>query len=245
MTRCIVNKSLKMTLHGKANQDPLSVQCKIELVQALWPRHPTPASPTDEVQDWDTYFRYYIAECRKAIEPKRGECTTVRKHEDIVAIADELRRKVSKRDIKQALRALDTRGRSEDVKEKMAEGSVRLVVRLFAMVDIGPTSDNRTQGPAPLPWINDDADLSTILAKHFVRSSIDSGKTKFSEEFTAFNIRRLAGLEIRWTENLADHLRLIENDRTLCVFHHVTFLKHRIRYTGRLVRTKLIIDPYQ
>jgi hypothetical protein len=177
MTRCIVNKSLKMTLHGKANQDPLSVQCKIELVQALWPR-------------------YYIAECRKAIEPKRVECTTVRKHEDIVAIADELRRKVSKRDIKQALRALDTRGRSEDVKEKMAEGSVRLVVRLFAMVDIGPTSDNRTQGPAPLPWINDDADLSTILAKHFVRSSIDSGKTKFSEEFTAFNIRRMAGLEI-------------------------------------------------
>ena len=108
----------------------------------------------------------------------------------------------------------------------MAEGSIRLVVRLFAMVDTGPTSGNRTHGPSPLPWVDDNTSLKAVLAKHFITSSNVSGNTKFDEDFTAFNLQRLAGLEIRWTDNLADHLRLIENDRTLCIFHHATFLRH-------------------
>jgi hypothetical protein len=216
-----------MTLQGNANEDPLSDQCRLDIVSALWPQYLTSTLSAKNIQEWDVYFQYYTAECRKAIESKRGEYTTVRRHEDIIAIADQLRNNDSKGEIQKALLALDTQQRNEQVKEQMAEGSIRLGVRIFAMVDTGPPSGNRTHGPAPLPWQDNNVDLQTILAKYFTTSFADPGNTKFDEDFTAFNLQRLAGLEIRWTDNLADHLRLIENDRTLCIFHHATFLRRQ------------------
>jgi hypothetical protein len=213
-----------MALRGKANEDPVPDQCQVDVIQALWLREP--ALSIDDIQSWETYFRYYTAECRKAIEYNRGDCTTVRRHEDIIAIADQLRRHDSKETIKLGLSALDTQQRSEEVKEQMAEGSLRLAVRIFAMVDTGPTSGKRIQGPAPLPWKDDTSSLRAVLANHFTKSTTNPRGVKFHKSFTVFNIQRFAGLEIRWTDNLADHLRFIEDDTTLCIFHHITFLRH-------------------
>jgi hypothetical protein len=48
----------------------------------------------------------------------------------------------------------------------------------------------------------------------------------FESHFTARNIERVTKISIQWTDNLVDHLRLAENDQTLCIFHHASFLKH-------------------
>jgi hypothetical protein len=36
-------------------------------------------------------------------------------------------------------------------------------------------------------------------------------------------------VKIQWSNNLTDHLRLVDNDRRLCIFHHATFLQHQTR----------------
>lgn len=231
-----------MTLRGHATEDPLSDEIRTDVVQALWREHTTLTLSEKEIQGWNTYFQYYTAECREAIEFERGDYTTVRRHEDIVAIADHFKNNDHKGKIRQALLTLDTQKRANDVKAQMAEGSIRLVVRLFAMVDIGPISGSRTQGPTPLPWTDDSTDLRTLLAEHFAPSSPDPGKAKFDEKFTAVNLHRLAGLDIKWTDNLANHLRLIDNDKTLLVFRHATFLRYQKRLVNQDLQSERIAD---
>jgi hypothetical protein len=47
----------------------------------------------------------------------------------------------------------------------------------------------------------------------------------FEGEFTAYNLQRYAGVEIAWTDNLADHLRLSRNRKRLYISHHASFLQ--------------------
>jgi len=113
----------------------------------------------------------------------------------------------------------------KEEKDQIVEGSVRLVVRLFAMVDIGPISKSEIVGPTPLEWSNAALSLNKLLDNHFKRSSPQPDTTKFGRLFNAFDIKRFTGIKIQWTDSLANHLRLVDDDTTLCVFHHVTFLE--------------------
>jgi len=218
-----------MPLSQNANEDPLPTRCKRSIIQALWPCDSTPPVVVPETERWNGYFEYYTTECRKAVETSRGENVTVRRHEDVVTIARQFETESTKERIKHSLTLLDTRQRNETTKNRMAEGSVRLVMRLFAMVDVGPPSDNWAWGPPCLSWDNEDLDVKAVLANHFVTSSKDPENLVFEEDFTAFNLQRLAGLHIQWTNSLANHLRLIDNDRKLCVFYQATFLQRQNR----------------
>jgi hypothetical protein len=57
---------------------------------------------------------------------------------------------------------------------------------------------------------------------------------KLDRIFNARNLGRIAGIEVYWTNNLFDHLRLIDEDRKVAVFHYASFLKcQRERYESR------------
>jgi hypothetical protein len=60
-----------------------------------------------------------------------------------------------------------------------------------------------------------------------VPSVLGHERIKFEKTFNALSLRRVAGIDIRWTDNLADHLRLMNDDTLLCVFHHVAFLQRQ------------------
>ncbi|CAI6339877.1 unnamed protein product [Periconia digitata] len=214
-----------MALARSAKEDPVPEDIKADIIKGLWQWNTTPTSLMD-IRKWDVYFQYYTAECQKAIGYGRGEYTTVRKHKDITVIAKKLEDGYTKEKIKQSLLPLDTQQRPTDVRVRMAEGSARLVARLISMVDIGPLPYG-IQGRAPIPWDNEDWDLRTLLGQYFEESSTDPEGIKFEEEFTAFNLRRFSGLRIQWSNNLANHLRLMDNDTTLCIFHHVAFLRYQ------------------
>ncbi|CAN9444133.1 unnamed protein product [Alternaria alternata] len=219
-----------MSLSGKANEDPIQARCKRNVLESFWPFSTTELLAVRDDRaccPWDAYFRHYTAECRKAIEPDHGEHVTIRKHEDIITIIRQLEEGRTKGTIKHFLVSLDTRQTSAEVKAQTVEGSIRLAVRLFAMVNVGAPSAYRTWGPSFLPWDDEHVALDTVLADYFVPSSADTGNMIFEEEFTLFNLQRFTGLDIQWSNNLADHLRLIDNDRKLCVFHHATFLQHQ------------------
>jgi hypothetical protein len=205
---------------------------RLAIIKGLWQLRTTPLLLPAKVEltsrELDPYFHYYTTECRNALL-QGGDHTTVRKHEDIITIAKSLEDGFTKKEIQISLLQLDKKNRSNKVIEKMAIGSIRLVVRLMLMVDIGPIPDTRIQGRAHLEWQDEDKTLKEFLANHFVESCKLLGNVKFGSEFTAYNIHRYAGLNIQWTDNLYDHLRLIEDETVLCIFHHATFLKWQNR----------------
>lgn len=47
---------------------------------------------------------------------------------------------------------------------------------------------------------------------------------KLPQTFTAANLEKIGGIEIHWTNNLADHLLLKDDDTKLLLFHHVSIL---------------------
>ena len=216
-----------MSLLADACESPLPLDRQNEIIRRLWPRyHDNPLSAR-ELESWQVYFQHYTAELRSAIKCESGAYTTIRQHGDIVAIAEELEKGFCKEAIKRRLYGLDTQNRTTEEKEQMAEGSLRLVVRLLSMVDIGPISRNRVPSLTSVSWLDESSELSTALGQYFDKSSEDPGKFKFDTKFSAYNIERLAGIEILWTNNLADHLRLVEDSTKLWVFHHTTFLRRQ------------------
>ncbi|KAJ4369236.1 hypothetical protein N0V83_006321 [Neocucurbitaria cava] len=214
-----------MALDRRANEDPIPESIRVEIIKGLWQCNTAGEHPID-IKRWDAFFSYYTAERKKAIAYSRGEYTTVRKHQDITAIANKLEGGCTKEEVTQSLLSLDTQQRSKEAKIRMVEGSLRLVARLISMVDIGPLP-YCVQGRAPILWSNANSGLNSVLEEYFQKSSTSEQEIKFGEDFTAFNIQQFAGLQIQWTNNLANHLRVMDNDTTLCLFYHVTFLRHQ------------------
>ena len=55
---------------------------------------------------------------------------------------------------------------------------------------------------------------------------LDNEHVKLEKIFSALNLGRIAGIEIQFTNNLADHLRLMgEDDKKVWIFHNASFLR--------------------
>jgi hypothetical protein len=48
---------------------------------------------------------------------------------------------------------------------------------------------------------------------------------KLPKAFNAWSIETVAGIKVKLTDNLADHLLLVEDDTTVLIFHHASFLE--------------------
>ncbi|KAF8854411.1 hypothetical protein BDZ45DRAFT_597067 [Acephala macrosclerotiorum] len=50
-------------------------------------------------------------------------------------------------------------------------------------------------------------------------------QVKLEKIFNARNLEQIGGIKIRWTSNLADHLRMRDDDTAVELFHYVSFLR--------------------
>ncbi|KAJ4342289.1 hypothetical protein N0V87_001275 [Didymella glomerata] len=166
---------------------PTTSNQRADLIKGLWPKHL--GLPPEKAQTWNAYFTYYEDECMKA-SAGGGKHSTIRTHADVLKVAKDLRSGRTKDDIKKALIALDTQKRQHDVMAQMAEGSIRLAVRLFAMIDVGPVSHNYSASYTSLDWATEQQDFRTLLNLQFKKSSSTPESSKFGRLFNALNIRR-------------------------------------------------------
>lgn len=223
-----------MTLNGDPRL-PVPRDAQNEIVGSLWKRPlQTPTVMPSNSLDWNPYFAYYTTECNMAIQYGNGQFTSVRSHRDVVTCAAKLEDHTPKTDIKTVLQSSLRQPRNPQELEAMLEGSVTLVARLISMTNIGPRAyaqDDLTS----IGWNDDSTSLRELLARRFPTCAPTvSEDVVFDEEFTAHNLKRFAGLEIIWTDNLAEHLRLSSDRRRLSIFHHATFLKWQSRYASIL-----------
>lgn len=218
-----------MGVEDSVQVNPVLAVDRADIINSLW-QNSTQISPK-YLQAWEAYFFYYTDECKTALE-RRGEYATVRSHQDVIDIAKDLEDGRTKDEIKQKIISQFTQQQNDETKQRMAEGSVRLVVRLISMIDVGSVRTDRIRSRAPVPWQDEQQNLKTALETNFQAGTSVPKTSQFDRYFNAINIRKFAGLEIQWTDNLADHLRLVDYDTRLCVFYHVTFLRGQNRYVS-------------
>lgn len=223
------NIPIAMALQRSVLDDLKSATDRVEVINNLWQDKNSIA--LEKSIEWNAFLAYYKDECRLALLD-RGDHATIRQHQDIADIAKRLEDGRTKDQLGQEIVASalqKTQTREEKELCVMAEGSIRLAVRLVAMVDIGLICPGGIQGYTSLQWTNVQLDLKTVLSNHFEEKTSTAGFSRFGRLFNAQNLQRYANLKIRWTNSLNNHLRLVDEDSTLCVFHHVAFLKGRDR----------------
>jgi len=99
------------------------------------------------------------------------------------------------------------------------------VTRLLLMLDIGPgLPGDRTINQLPVPW-EDDSTLPNFIANQFDGTKELVVPVRLERIFIAPNIELIGDIQIVWTDNLADHLRMSEDDTKVAIYSHSQFLK--------------------
>jgi hypothetical protein len=127
--------------------------------------------------------------------------------------------------IRQKLISRHTAGQTDPPSASELDASITLAARLFLMISIGDFGLSITVGQ-PIPW--GEGSLQEVVDIAFAPNAGSLETFRLPKIFNALNLERIAGIKVCWTSNLADHLLMNDDEGTVTLFHHVTFLKlHR------------------
>lgn len=174
--------------------------------------------------DFEVYFQYYTKQCRIALHDG-GRHTFVKTHRDILKVVEHIKDSSQSRDsLAQLLRPRIPS--SKPINEtKILYASIELAARLLVMVDIGSLQYGFS-GRKQLIW--DHSSLKDFIYGYFdTPPALGHEHVKLQKIFNARNLGRMVGIEIFWTDNLADHLRMVDEDKKVAVFHHASFLERQ------------------
>lgn len=105
------------------------------------------------------------------------------------------------------------------------EAFMTLGLRLLCMLKIGPAKGYVVMPGSDLGWTAD----PMCSVKEYINAEFDTKSEgvdiKLPRIFNARNIERIAGIEISWTSNLIDHLKMRDDDTVVTIFYHASFLK--------------------
>ncbi|KAF2245811.1 hypothetical protein BU26DRAFT_607126 [Trematosphaeria pertusa] len=207
------------SLQEELQDTPFTRKTRRDILQNLWPAL---FEAEAEYLDWDAYFDYYESQCDHALH-QQGRHILVRTHQHIVDIAQQLEEGATRESIKENLKTLFT-SPSPPNEDEVLDNSIDLAVRLYLMVNIGANKSTITRGQK-LVWAS--GSLKRFLADYFNEPPVlSNSNVRFEKAFTASNIERIAGIKIVLTDNIADHLRMVDDDdKRVAIFHHASFLK--------------------
>jgi hypothetical protein len=178
--------------------------------------------------NYESYFLYYVEQCNLALHDGERHISS-KSHQDIIDIAAQIRSQVKYRDIKIWINSRLPSPRPENEEEQI-NGSIDLAARLLCMINLGELQYGFS-GQERLIWSENS--LEHWIKGYFNAPRVfDKEHVKLEKIFSARNLGRIAGIEIQFTNNLADHLSLMsEDDKTVAIFHHASFLiSQRERY---------------
>lgn len=201
-------------------QTPIQTKVKAEIASSFWDVNDQQPSDTKDVSALDHYFRYYTFQNDIALNDQ-GRYVSVRTHRSIIEIAGLIKQDLGKAQLIQKLRRQHPSGPA--ITDESLNASVDLAARLILMVEIGNFRYSYS-GQAGLTW--EHGSLRSFVTNQFKPARCMSrDHVKLGKIFTARNLEIIAGIQIVWTDNLADHLRLKEHDTQLAIFHHASFLE--------------------
>jgi len=186
----------------------------------------------------DAYFKYYGRQCSLIALFESGQHVSVKTYQDIVTVLHYLRLPWTKEEIQLAMIQKD-----EEVKDPdRLNMSINLAARLLLMVEFG-NLPYAFSGRRQLQWSH--GTMRGFLEEHFcTKPVLGHEHVKFEKNFIARKFARVAGIEIEWTNNLADHLRMVDDDTKVTIFHHASFLEYQQEYVTPILlfRSALLGD---
>ncbi|KAF1963554.1 hypothetical protein CC80DRAFT_587938 [Byssothecium circinans] len=181
----------------------------------------TDASTENSYTDLRPFFSYYTRQFCQALHDNAEHIST-KSHKDVLDVARHFKDSVPKEVIRQRLVSQYTGPKTGDV-DKLCESSIDLAVRALLMLDVGELQ-NGFCGRKQILWKH--GTVQEFVQEIFPSDPVLSHEgVKFGSKFIAHNLKRIAGIEIQWTTNLADHLRMTDEDRKVNIFHHASFLR--------------------
>jgi hypothetical protein len=213
------------TLGRSLNSVSINPTVKREIIENFWPHKRFSGTRQGEL-DWESYFRYYERQCHDALI-NQGQHVLARTDQDILELVHQLENSITRDAIKEHLRLRISRRHRPD-EDEILDRTIDLATRLYLMVNVAlvyPVISGQTQ----LKW--DSGTLKDFLADYFSEPQVLGNEgIKLERTFTASNLERIAGIHIKPTNNLADHLRMIDkDDKVVAIFHHASFLRRQNR----------------
>jgi hypothetical protein len=220
------NRKIPHTMHWLENsiQQTPDTQFEREFALRLWNFNIGNTPLSYPFLCLEAYFGYYRQQADLFMHDAVHH-VWVRTHHDILKISEILKQNLDRAKVREKAcsRVFPNKGADQD---ESLDASINLAVRLLLMVKVG-NIPNGFSGYRSLQW--DQGTLRRFLLDQFPPHAAPlQERVRLEKVFTARNIERIAGIRLRWTNNLADHLRLFdsEDDDGLVVdiFHHASFL---------------------
>ncbi|KAK0611818.1 hypothetical protein B0T14DRAFT_335878 [Immersiella caudata] len=214
---------------------PLCEQHKTAIAFHFWGLAPPADCPRlhscdPDAIDLDKYWVYYSKECDNALHDG-GRHIATRTHADIVDCVSKLKSGMLREDIKSLLRSKLTSPHLNE--DEMLDNSIDLSASLLLMTSFGSHTYGFS-GQSSVCWSK--GSLQYFIRSYFApEMRLANENVKLEKIFKASNLVRIAGLEIEWTDNLADHLRMTDDDKRVHIFHHASFLEAQRNGTGTLL----------
>jgi hypothetical protein len=182
----------------------LTAKSRHEFAESLWQR----SFMLESFQPpyFESYFRYYRDQFVTALSDNHENGKS---HRDILDIARQL-----------TDRASSSGGASLLCKDEEERYWIYFAVRVLTMIDVGGLRQGLRLGQTPRIW-------TYGPLREFVNSvfppPVLSEEVKLEKIFNARNLERVAGIQVIWTSNIADHLQLEDDDTSVRLFSHASF----------------------
>jgi hypothetical protein len=203
---------------------PLPSETKSNLVNKLWGGNLTTLDFELNSFRAASYFQYFGDQIR-VVQKISGPHVVLQSLSQVVDVVDQFRGGSTYAEITAALNAKLPIPNPKDSDELVAD-AIDLAVRLWLMVHTGRMRriGGVMMGHSTLVW--SEGPLADVINLRFQHQLALTDSVKLQRYFTARNLERMVGVTIKWTSNIADHLRLSEDGFTavLNIFHHATFL---------------------
>jgi len=171
--------------------------------------------------DRTAYHGYAVRQWTSLAGQPDCPSVTVRTYAHLVAVIRQLQDDMPKEDLLDSLNA----NMALYGPDKFHENSIKLAARLLAMLKVG-RAENQVAARGYLEWQT--GTFRDLIEKRFcVNPVLESSHVRFPKTFDIWSLNAVAGLSIEFTDNIADHLLLVNDDTTLLIFHHVTFLEYQ------------------
>ena len=104
------------------------------------------------------------------------------------------------------------------------KNAIDLVVCLWLMLNIAAPGIRNFPGRSYLVWSETES-LNDFIDRAFPLTRPISVPLRWPQSLNLYNLERIGGFEILWTDHLADHLFLDEDLGTIKIYHHVYALQ--------------------
>lgn len=211
------------TLDSSIQQCPQSLETKHQIVQSFWNTATLILDFQDGHLQCDKYFSYYGEQCLLALHDG-GRHILARTHRDLIDMAVHLRKPITRLQMKEILHPKLPLPSPDDANEVL-DNTIDLIVRLLLMINVGGFQYG-VSDYSQLSWR--EGTLNEFVQKRFSAPPVLKGAPiKLEKIFNARNLQWIAGIQIIWTSNLADHLIMRDDDKRVAIFHHASFLQYQ------------------